>query len=144
VPGHVHHVVDPAEQPEVAVFVELDPVAGEVDVISVLGEVGLAIPLVVLEDRAEHRRDRPREHQVTPTPGPDGVALLVEHIYEHPGERFGCGSGLQRRDAGKGGDADRSGLSLPPRVDHRGLAAADEFLVPDPSFRVYRFPDASE
>ena len=65
VAGHVHHVVDPAEQPDVAVVVDLGAVAGEVA--ALLGEarpVGVLEALVVAPEGAQHRRPRLGEHQV--------------------------------------------------------------------------------
>ena len=64
-PGHVHHVVDPAEQPDVAVRVVLGAVTGEVE--ALVGEarpVRVAVPLLVAPDAAQHRRPRLVEHQV--------------------------------------------------------------------------------
>ena len=78
VPGHVHHVVDAAEQPEVAVLVDPRAVAGEVDAV-VPRPVRLLVPLVVLVDAAEHRRPRALQHEVAAAARPDLVALLVVH-----------------------------------------------------------------
>ena len=75
--GDVHHVVDPAEQPEVAVPVDPRAVAGEVDV-AVLRPVRLPVAVVVAEDAAEHRRPRPLQHEIAAAARADLVALLVE------------------------------------------------------------------
>ena len=53
----VHDVVDPAEQPQVPVLVELGPVAGEVAALE-SAPVGLLVALGVAVDPAQHRRPR--------------------------------------------------------------------------------------
>ena len=50
VAGHVHHVVDPAEQPDVAVVVLLGAVAGEVVLGPEARPVGVLVALVVAPD----------------------------------------------------------------------------------------------
>src|SRR5699024_11116586 len=65
VAGDVHDVVDPAEDPQVAVGVPLGAVAGEV--VALLGEagpVGVAIALHIAPDAAEHGGPRLGDHQV--------------------------------------------------------------------------------
>jgi hypothetical protein len=63
VAGHVQHVVDAAEDPEVAVVVALRAVAREVDAVPARPVV-LAEALVVAPDRAQHARPRLRDGQV--------------------------------------------------------------------------------
>ena len=53
--GDVHHVVDPSEEPQVAVLVDLGPVAGEVAAL-VGTPVRLDVALRVTPDATEHRR----------------------------------------------------------------------------------------
>ena len=78
----VHHVVHAPEQPEVAVFVALRPVAGEVDVV-VLRPVLLDVAVRVTPDPAQHRRIGLPDDQVA---GLGGVPLLVEHVASTPGK----------------------------------------------------------
>ena len=87
-PGDVHHVVDAAEQPEVAVLVDARAVAGEV-------HAGEALPVrraearVVAEDPARHRRPRPLQHEVPAAARPDVVAVIVDHdAASTPGNGF--------------------------------------------------------
>ena len=58
VAGDVQHVVDAAEEPEVAVVVALGAVAGEVDAVRPLAEVLLHVALAVAVDAAQHGRPR--------------------------------------------------------------------------------------
>ena len=60
--GDVDHVVDAPHDPEVAVLVLARAVAGEVAA-GDLAEVRLHEALVVAEDRAQHRRPRPLDHE---------------------------------------------------------------------------------
>ena len=61
--GHVQHVVDAAEEPEVAVGVDARAVAGEVDAVGPLAEVLLHEALGIAVDAAQHARPRPRERE---------------------------------------------------------------------------------
>ena len=59
----VDDVVDPADHPEVAVPVLARRVADEVGLAAEAAEVGLDEALVVLVERAQHRRPRALEHE---------------------------------------------------------------------------------
>src|SRR5207248_1969171 len=63
VPGDVDHIVDAAEQPEVAVGVTLRAVAGDVDATAPLVPVLADVAIGIAVDAAQHRRPRPRERQ---------------------------------------------------------------------------------
>ena len=143
-PDDEHDVVDPAEQPEVALVVALGAVAGEVLAVEA-APVGVAVALGVAPDAAQHRRPRPRRARGSrrrgcrpacpssstmsaPMPGSGNVAL--------PG--FSVGR------AGQRADHDGAGLGLPPRVDDRAALAADVLPVPDPRLGVDRLADRAE
>ena len=80
VPGHVDDVVDPPDDPEVAVLVLARGVADQVGLLAELREVRLDEPVVLLVERAEHRRPRALEHQQS-LPVVDRLALaLVDHV----------------------------------------------------------------
>ena len=62
---HVHHVIDAAQHPDLAVTAVPRAVTGEVP--TLLGKprpVGLDEPLRVTPDTAQHRRPRPIQHEV--------------------------------------------------------------------------------
>src|SRR5581483_2127686 len=143
VAGDVHHIVDAAEQPEVAVLVDTRTVAGEVHVAE-LGPVRLAIPRVVAVDAAEHRRPRLLQHEIAAAARADLLALLVVDRRLDAGERLRRRARLGGRDPRQRRDHDHPGLGLPPRVDDRAVAAADVLLVPDPRLRVDRLADRAE
>ena len=140
VPGDVHHVVDPAEQPVVAVGVPLRAVAGEVHA-GKAAPVDFLKPLGVLVERARHRRPRLLEDQVTAV---RGVALLVDDVGFDAWKRARRRARLQRGERGKRRDHDRAGLGLPPGVDDRAAAAPDVLVVPDPGFGIDRLADRAE
>ena len=141
--GDVDHVVDAAEQPEVAVGVALGAVAGEVDagapLVPVLADVAIGIAV----DAAQHRRPRPRQREQAAA-DLDLLAALVANLRGDAGKRPRRRAGLERRDAGQRRDHDRAGLGLPPRVDDRAALAADDAVVPDPRFRIDRLADRAE
>ena len=86
VPGHVHHVVNAAQQPDGAVQVIARAVAGKVP--ALLGEPGpvsLLVPFRIPPDAAQHRRPRLVQHQITGRvlaelgAGLDQVAVVVDN-----------------------------------------------------------------
>ena len=146
VAGDVHDVVDPAEQPQVAVVVLLRAVAGEV--VALLGEprpVGLAVALVVAPDAAQHRRPRLGEHQqaAAAVRAPDLPSSSTTSA-AMPGSARVAEPGLVGGDAGQRADHDRAGLGLPPGVDDRAAVAADDPAVPHPGLGVDRLADRAE
>ena len=141
--GHVHHVVDAAEQPEVAVLVDAGAVTSKVRV-RVLRPVRLPVALVVAVDPAQHRRPRPPQHEVAAASGRDLVPLLVVDGGVHPGERLRRRTRLQRRHPRQRRDQDHPRLRLPPRVDDRHAAGSDHLAVPDPGLRVDRLTDRAK
>ena len=117
VAADVHHVVDAAEQPEVAVVVELGAVAGEV----AAGEpapVRVAVALGIAPDAAQHRRPRVGEREVAAAML-DVVAVVVDDLGADARQRERRRARLDRGRARQRADHDPAGLGLPPRVDHR-------------------------
>ena len=144
VPRDVHHVVDPAEQPEVAVVVPARAVAHEVRVRPVLGEVVGHVALVVVPERAEDPRPRLLQDEELALALWDLVALLVQDRRLDAGQRRGGGARLERSDSRQRADKDAAGLRLPPGVHHRAALAADVLPVPEPRLRVDRLADRAE
>ena len=145
VAGDVEHVVDAAEQPEVAVVVALGAVAGEVDVGRPLAPVLLHVALRVAVDAAQHRRPRPRQREQPAADAFDRFARSASVISASmPGNGCVAEPGFVRRDAGQRRDHDRAGLGLPPRVDDRAALAADVLVIPHPRFGIDRLADRSE
>src|SRR6266545_2566759 len=143
VAGDVHHVVHPAEQPEVAVLVDARTVARKVGA-GVPRPVRLAVTLVVLVDPPQHCRPRAPQDEVAAPARPDLVPLLVVDGGVDPGEGSRGRAGLQRRHARQRRDHDHPRLGLPPGVHDRGAIAADVLAVPDPGLRVDGLADGAE
>ena len=143
VPGDVHHVVDPAQQPEVAVLVPLGAVAGEVTAREAR-PVGLLVALVVAVDAAQHAGPRLGEDEVAALVVVDRAAVVVDHVDRDARERRHGRAGLGGGDAGQRGDHDAAGLGLPPGVDDGAAPAADVGAVPDPGLGVDGLADRTE
>jgi hypothetical protein len=144
VTGDVHHVVDPAEEPEVPLLVSLRTVAGDVDLGAVLREVGLHVSVGVSPDRPRDGRPRSSEDEVpAPTQG-NGIAFVIEDVGLDARERDRGRPGLELGDPRERRDQDRPGLGLPPGVDDRRSFAADDLPVPDPGLRVDRLAHGPE
>ena len=125
VAGDEHDVVDPAEQPVVALGVALGAVAGEVPAREPR-PVRLAVALRVAPDPAQHRRPRSGEREVATagdrrpaSPSSFTISAPMPGQRERRAARLGDGRARERADH------DGAGLGLPPRVDHRAAAAAD-------------------
>src|SRR5690348_4511253 len=114
--GDVHHVVDAAEEPEIAVLVDARSVTDEVRVLPAV-PVSLLVPLRVAKNAAQHCRPGLADDEVATTAGGHLLALVVEDCGVDGGEGLRRASGLQGGDAWQGRDEDHARLGLPPRVD---------------------------
>src|SRR3954470_3814560 len=139
----VHHVVDTAEEPEVAVLVDARAVAREVHLL-VLRPVRLAEALIVAEDAAQHRRPRALQHEIAAAARTDLVPPFVEDAGLDTRERLCRGSRLERRDARERSDHHHAGFRLPPRVAHGSAVTAYVLAIPDPGLRIDRLADRPE
>ena len=143
-PGDVDHVVDPAEDPEVAVLVLAGGVTDDVGRVAEPPVVGLPVPVVLLVQRPQHPGPRPPQHQQPLGAVLDLVSVLVDHRGVDPRQRLGRRAGLGLGDPGQRADQDVPGLRLPPRVDDRAAFAADHLVVPEPCLRVDRLADGAQ
>src|SRR5699024_7666284 len=145
VAGAVHDVVDPAEDPQVAVGVPRGAVAGEV--VALLGEagpVGVAVALHIAPDAAEHGGPRLGDHQVALVLRRDLPGVAVDDRDVDARQRAHGGAGLGRGDPGQRGDHDGAGLRLPPGVHDGDGRTADVIAVPAPRLGVDGLADGAE
>ena len=142
VAADVHDVVDAAEQPEIALVVELAPVAGEVAALEP-APIRVEVPLRIPPDAAQHARPRLGQREVAAASF-DDAARIVDDLGADSGQRERRRPRLRGGRAGQRADHDPAGLGLPPGVDHRACSAADVLAVPHPRFGVDRFADRSE
>src|SRR5690606_9167383 len=89
-PGDVEHIVDAAQQPEVAVLVDARAVAGEVHAVGPAAAVLLHKALGIPVDAAQHRRPRLRD-------GEEPSALLDTRALRIPKLGADAGEGTRRR-----------------------------------------------
>src|SRR6266511_5910993 len=75
----VDYIVDAPEQPEVAVFVPLRAVAGEVHIIRPSAPVLRDVSIGIAIDAAQHRGPRPRECEQASADG-DALALVGQDL----------------------------------------------------------------
>src|SRR3984885_1947955 len=152
VAGHVDHVVDAAEDPEVAVGRLDRAVAGEVGpvvpvgglrVLVVLGVVRRDEPLRLAPDGLEDARPRVADDDVARLAAARGhlFAVLVEDGRQDAEGRGAAGARLHRVDAGQRGAEEPAGLGLPPGVDDHRLVLADAVVIPAPDLRLDRLAD---
>src|SRR5262249_33859584 len=94
VSGHVDHVVDPAGDPVVAVFVAPTAVTGEV-LAWVALEVGVDEALMVAIDGAHHAGPGIGDAQVAGCGALLNLAIGVDDLGDHPEERLRRRTGLE-------------------------------------------------
>src|SRR5262249_50409411 len=143
VAGDVDHVVDAAEDPEVAVGRLERAVAGEVGpvvpvlavrVSVVLGVVHIDEPLGLSPDRLHDSGPRVLDANVAraAAAGGDLVRVLVVDRREDTERARAAAAGLHRLQAGQRAAKETAGLGLPPGVGDGRLALADLGVVPAP------------
>ena len=142
-PGDVEHVVDAADDPEIAVLVAARAVAGEVDARD-FAPVGLAVARGVAVDRAQHGGPGAADDQLAAHVGPDLAPVVIDHGRIDAEERQRGRAGLHRRGARHGRDHVRARLGLPPGVDDRAALAADLLVIPHPRLGIDRLAHAAE
>ena len=140
---HVHHVVHPAEEPEIAIHVALRAVAREVHP-GKAAPVRLPVALRIAVDATQHRGPRPLEDEVPTTTERDRFTVGVDHVRRDPRERERGRARFGRRHPGQRRDHDLAGLGLPPGIDDRRATAADVLAVPQPRLRVDRLTHRPE
>ena len=143
VPRDVDDVIHAAGNPVIALLVPAAAVAGEIFA-GKRFEISVNKTLVVAGHGAHLSRPRLRDHQVAFAGAVQLPAFVVHHRRAHAEERLCCRTGLERGRTGQRRDQVPAGLGLPPCVDHRAPAAADNFVIPLPRFGVDRFADGAE
>src|ERR1019366_5084918 len=149
VPGHIDHVVNAAEDPEVAVGSLHRPVAGEVGpvtpvlavrVLVVLAVVGVHEPLGLAPDGLEDARPRVADADVAGLAASRRhlVAVLVVDDRVDAEDAGPAAAGLHRLKGRQGAAEESAVLRLPPGVDDRRLALADLGVVPAPDLGLDR------
>ena len=76
--------------------------------------------------------------------GADRLAVLGDDLGDDARQRPRGRARDRGRRAGQGRDHDRAGLGLPPGVDDRAAAAADDLVIPHPGLGVDRLADGAE
>ncbi len=134
-PGHVDHIIDAPQDPEVAVGGQHGTVAGEVRpvvpvlavrVLVVLPVVGIHESLGLAPDGLEDPGPWVADADVAGPAGGDLVAVLVVDDRVDPERRGAAAAGLH------GLEEEAAGLGLPPGVDDDRLALADLGVIPAP------------
>jgi hypothetical protein len=151
VPGDVHHVVQPAQHPEVAVALVDGSVTGLVHPVLGVGAVGvgevppvlLDEPLVVAVHSLKHSRPGLLDDEVArlTAGGLDGGAVVVVERRLDPRTGLARAPGFHVVERREVRDEVAAGLGLPPRVDDDGVLVADVLVVPQPRLRLNGFPD---
>ena len=94
-------------------------------------------------DSAQHGRPGFTDDEFAAHIWADFVAVVIDHdgVDSEEGQRSRAGFGWNR--SGQRGDHDGAGFGLPPSIDNRTPAAADDVVVPHPRFWVNGFADGA-
>src|SRR4051812_49260497 len=119
----VHHVIDPAQDPVVAIMVAARGVAGEIGARD-LAPILFFVALVIAPDAANHAGPRLLQYQIAFVVGRDWLAFEI-HNFRHDSRHRQCARPwLQRYGTGHRRDQDAAGFGLPPGVDNGTATAA--------------------
>src|SRR6266516_3726675 len=143
VAGDIQDIIDPANNPEIAIFITARAIAGEITAFEFAPILSL-VPLLVTVDRAQHRRPRTPDDQFSAHVRPHFVPFFIDNGWFDTEEWKRCATRLRWNCTGKRRDQNRSGFSLPPRIDNGTTRAADVLIIPHPYFRINRFTDCPE
>src|SRR5437588_11218340 len=116
--GHVEHVVNSTDDPEITVLVAPATVTGKIASFD-FTPVCFLITLRVAPDSAEHAGPWFSEDEFVSGIGRKSVAIIIDDFGDDTKKGQGGCPGFGRSSAGKGSDHDRARLGLPPCV-HNG------------------------
>ena len=141
--GDVDHIVEPAHDPEIAVFIATGTVTGIV-IAGECTEIGRFVALRITVDPPQHSRPGLADHQVATFVDPGRFALFGE--YRRIDSRQGPG-GRTRFESGRigqRGDHDPAGFGLPPGINDGQPPFADMEVVPHPRLGIDRLSYRTE
>src|SRR4029079_661680 len=138
--GDVDHVVDAAGDPVVAVGVAPAAVAGEV--LARIGfEVGVDEARMIAVHRSHLARPRLDDAEIAGGCAVLHLAFGIDDLRHDAEEWLGRRTRLKRRCAGQRCDQDAAVFGLPPGIDDRATAVADDAVIPLPGFGIDRLAD---
>ena len=141
--GHIDHVINATGNPIVSVLVTTAAVAGEV--LAFVGrEIRLHEALVIAIHRAHLAGPAVGDAQVALVLAFKDVTFSIHKFGQNAKERQRCRAWLQINRARQRRYQNAAGFGLPPGVDNRAAAFADDPIVPLPSFRVDRLADRAQ
>src|ERR1043165_738267 len=133
VPGHVQDVINPTNDPEIAILIASCAVSGKIITFE-FAPVLLPVTALIAVNRAQHRGPRATNDQFPADICADLAPLLINNCWIDAEKRQRCAAGFCRNRAGQWRDQDRSGFCLPPsRSEHttlcRSRAPSDQQLL---------------
>src|SRR4029078_3134385 len=129
--AHIHDVVDPAQNPIIAVVIAARGIAGEV-------RARHFAPVLFLETLwispyvADHSGPRTAQDQKPFTAGLHGVAVEIHDVGDDPRHWQRARAGFRRHRSRHRSDQNPSRLGLPPGIDDRTAASAYDAVIPFP------------
>ena len=139
----IDDIIDPPGDPPIAIGIAPRAVAGEIAA-GIGGEIGLEEARMIVPDGAHLPRPALRQAQIALGRAMEFGALGIDEHRHHAEQRQRRRAGLERRGAGQRADQRATGFGLPPGVDDRAAAVADDAVIPFPGFGVDRLADAAE
>ena len=127
----VHHVVDAAQDPIIAIVIATGGVAGEIG-------SRHACPVLFLEaigvapNVANHAGPGAPQNQKAFAARFDGIAVEIDDIGNYAGHGKCSGARFQRHGSRHGSDQHAAGFGLPPGINNGTTAFADHAVIPFP------------
>ena len=143
VTGYVDHIIHPASDPVIAVFVTPAAVAGKIKPL-VGGKIGLDKPRVVAIHAAGLTGPAIGDDKVAGCRPFQKLTFLVHQRGLDTKHRPCRRTGLEHGGARQGRDHHAAGLGLPPCIHNGATFLADHTVIPEPSFGVDRLPHRSQ
>ena len=110
----------------------------------VCGEIGLDETVVVAIDGAHLAGPGIEDHKIAVGGALQHRSFRVNQGRANAEERPRRRTGLEVGGAGQGRDENAAGLGLPPGIDNRAAAVADNAIVPFPGFRIDRLTNGTK
>ena len=139
----IEHIIDAADDPEIAILVAPRAVPCEIAALDLAPILFLETGIVAVNG-AQHGWPGFSDDELAALVGSNLFAIVIHDRGVDAEKWKRGGTRLERGGAGQRGDHLHTGFGLPPGVDDWAASAADVLIIPHPRFRVDRFADGAE
>src|SRR3989442_3137648 len=149
VPGHIDHIIDPAENPEIAVGCQNSTITSEVRPVMPVFTLLVPAVLLIVDLHKSLRLAPDRLKDAWPWvadanvagPSASGLDHIAFFIVDHgidPKDSRAAAARLHRSQSRQGAAQEATVLGLPPGVDNDRFALSDDVVIPAPDIWLNR------